>query len=188
MLRMCHLLLRSASSCSVCGLKDWECHLRGPDIPYLFWNCIFFPITVHGGWCIFNSIKPIGSWFLHQYVFMSMYFLCFTQESIQVNLHVHYCVTNSALYSAKYWISFSQSPHSHLQDLHLPLAYLQRLPGEWSGAGRAGKTSIGNPFVEKDRLRAFLKDPLLKELGNCSAWAGNDGTANRTLPSKRATI
>jgi hypothetical protein len=26
----------------------------------------------------------------------------------------------------------------------------------------------GSPFMERGRLRAFLKDPLLKELGNCS--------------------
>jgi hypothetical protein len=35
--------------------------------------------------------------------------------------------------------------------------------------------------MERDRLRAFLKDPLLKELGNCSAWAGNDGTGRQSL-------
>jgi hypothetical protein len=26
----------------------------------------------------------------------------------------------------------------------------------------------GSPFMDKGRLRAFLKDPLLKELGNYS--------------------
>ena len=123
--------------------------------------------------CIFNSIKPIVSWFLQQYVFMSMYFLCFTQESMQVNLHVHYCVTNSTLCLWPVTESVSlRLLTPTLQDLHLPLAYLQRLPGVWSVAGWAGKTrSIGSPFMERGRFRAFLKDPLLKELGNCSALA-----------------
>jgi hypothetical protein len=35
--------------------------------------------------------------------------------------------------------------------------------------GQAGNTrSIGSPFINAGRLRAFLKDPLLKELGNYS--------------------
>jgi hypothetical protein len=36
-------------------------------------------------------------------------------------------------------------------------------------AGRAGNTrSIGSPFMDKTRQKDFLKDPLLKELGNYS--------------------
>jgi len=31
--------------------------------------------------------------------------------------------------------------------------------------------NIGSPFMDKGRLRALLKDPLLKELGNYSSWA-----------------
>jgi len=30
--------------------------------------------------------------------------------------------------------------------------------------------SVGCPFVDKDRLRACLKDSMLKELGNYSSW------------------
>jgi len=37
------------------------------------------------------------------------------------------------------------------------------------GAGQASnKRNTGCPFVGTARLRAFLKDPLLKELGNYS--------------------
>jgi len=36
-----------------------------------------------------------------------------------------------------------------------------------SGAERVGNMrSIGSPFVDKGRLRAFSKEPLLKELKN----------------------
>jgi len=49
---------------------------------------------------------------------------------MQVNLHVHYCVTNSTL--CLWPVTESMSLRlltPTLQDLHLPLAYLQRLPG-----------------------------------------------------------
>jgi len=39
----------------------------------------------------------------------------------------------------------------------------------WLRAGWAW--NIGSPFVDKGKLRTFLKDPLLKELRNYSAWA-----------------
>jgi hypothetical protein len=46
---------------------------------------------------------------------------------------------------------------------------------DWmSGAGETKRKKekkgvlAGSPFVHKDRLRAFLKDPLLKELWNYS--------------------
>jgi len=31
--------------------------------------------------------------------------------------------------------------------------------------------STGSPFVDKNRLQTFLKDPLLKEHKNYSTWA-----------------
>jgi hypothetical protein len=49
--------------------------------------------------------------------------------------------------------------------------------------------SIGNPFVDKGRVRAVLKDPLLKEPGNNSTEQkpakNNDWTALRSLSFKR---
>jgi len=40
---------------------------------------------------------------------------------------------------------------------------MQRLPGKWLGAGRAGNSrSIGGPYVDKGKLRALLKDPLAR--------------------------
>jgi hypothetical protein len=46
--------------------------------------------------------------------------------------------------------------------------------------------------VDKSKLRAFLKDPLLKELENyyfeLKAAEKTDRTANRTLPFKRPPI
>jgi hypothetical protein len=46
--------------------------------------------------------------------------------------------------------------------------------------------SIGSPFVDKGKLRTFLKDPLLKSLRNYSTWQksakGNDGASDRALP------
>jgi len=56
-----------------------------------------------------------------------------------------------------------QVPHIDLQDLSLPLAYLQRLPG----VGQAeNMRSTGSPFRSKGRVMSLLKDLLLKELGN----------------------
>jgi hypothetical protein len=49
-----------------------------------------------------------------------------------------------------------------LQDLILPVAYLQRLPGKWSGIGQAANMSIGSPFGGKVRPSAFFKGLLLK--------------------------
>jgi hypothetical protein len=49
------------------------------------------------------------------------------------------------------------------------VAYLQKLLKEQSGTGRARNyRNIGSPFMEKGKLRTFLKDPLLQELGNYS--------------------
>ena len=46
---------------------------------------------------------------------------------------------------------------------------MQRLPGKRSGDRRAENLmGTGGPFVDKGKLRAFLKDPLIKELGNYS--------------------
>jgi hypothetical protein len=46
--------------------------------------------------------------------------------------------------------------------------------------------SIGSPFVDKGKLRTFLKDPLLIELRNYSTWQEsakrNDGVSDTALP------
>jgi hypothetical protein len=48
----------------------------------------------------------------------------------------------------------------------LHLVYLQRLPGGWWGTGRVGNTrSIGSPYMDKSRLRAFLKTPSARKAG-----------------------
>jgi hypothetical protein len=45
------------------------------------------------------------------------------------------------------------------------------LPGRWSEEGRIGNIqNIVSPFMDKDRLETFSKDPLLKELENYSVW------------------
>jgi len=48
--------------------------------------------------------------------------------------------------------------------------------------------SIGIPFVDKGKLQAFFKEPLLKKLENYSILQkpakNNDGTANRALSFK----
>ena len=55
----------------------------------------------------------------------------------------------------------THQPIFHLQDQRLPLAYPQRLPGGWSGAGWAGNTrSISSPFVDKGWLKAFLQSQV----------------------------
>jgi len=36
----------------------------------------------------------------------------------------------------------------------------------WLAAQARNMKHIGSPFVDKDRLMTFLKDPLLKELEN----------------------
>jgi len=47
----------------------------------------------------------------------------------------------------------THQPFFYLWDKTLPLVYLQRLPGGWSGTGWAGNTrSISSPFVDKRRL------------------------------------
>jgi hypothetical protein len=52
--------------------------------------------------------------------------------------------------------------------------------------------SIGSPLVDKGKLRAFLKDPLLEELRNYSNWQKsakkNDGAANQALPFKGTSV
>jgi len=50
--------------------------------------------------------------------------------------------------------------------------------------------SIRCPYLGKGMLRASLKDPLLKEKGNCSEQipANNDRVANRTLSFTRTFI
>jgi len=50
--------------------------------------------------------------------------------------------------------------------------------------------SIRCPYLGKGMLRALLKDPLLKEKGNCSEQipANNDRVANRTLSFTRTFI
>jgi hypothetical protein len=51
------------------------------------------------------------------------------------------------------------------------LSISTKIAREWSGAGRAGIMSIDSLVMDRRRLRAFLKDTLLKELGNYSSWA-----------------
>jgi len=52
--------------------------------------------------------------------------------------------------------------------------------------------SIGSPFVDKGKLRTFLKDPLLKELGTTKSAQkstyNNDWAANRTLSFIRICV
>jgi hypothetical protein len=52
--------------------------------------------------------------------------------------------------------------------------------------------SIGSPFVDKGKLRTFLNDPLLKELGNYSTSQKsakiNDGASDRALPFQETSI
>jgi hypothetical protein len=52
--------------------------------------------------------------------------------------------------------------------------------------------SNGSPFVDKGKLRTFLKDPLLKELGNYSnrqkSAKRNDGASDRALPFQGTSI
>lgn len=51
----------------------------------------------------------------------------------------------------------THQPFFYLWDQTLPLVYLQRLPGRWSGTGWAGNTkSISSPFVDKGRLKVFF--------------------------------
>jgi hypothetical protein len=52
------------------------------------------------------------------------------------------------------------------------LGIYAKVSRRWPGAGQASnKRKTGCPFVATVRLRAFLKYPLLKELGNYSTWA-----------------
>ena len=50
---------------------------------------------------------------------------------------------------------------------------------------------IGSPFMDKSKLRAFLKDPLLKKLETYlpeyKPPMNNDRTANRTLSFERTS-
>lgn len=58
------------------------------------------------------------------------------------------------------------------------MVHLQGLPQEWSGTGHTeNMRSTGSPLVNKGRLRAFLKVPLLKELKNFPVYAKNIGRA-----------
>ena len=59
----------------------------------------------------------------------------------------------------------SKAPRIHLQDLNVPLAYLQSLPGEWSGTGQVGNISTGSPFMDKGKQSAFLKRCSCKRAG-----------------------
>ena len=45
------------------------------------------------------------------------------------------------------------------------MVYLECLPGVRSGAGRAENMSCGSPFMDRCRLRAFSRDPLIKRGG-----------------------
>jgi hypothetical protein len=74
----------------------------------------------------------------------------------------------------------THQPFFHSWDQWLPLAYLHRLPGRWSGAGWAGSTkSISSPFTDKGWLMAFylLKKNLLKKSSGI--------TPKRTLSFKK---
>jgi hypothetical protein len=50
--------------------------------------------------------------------------------------------------------------------------------------------SICCPYLGKGTLRVLLKDPLLKEKGNCSEQipANNDSVVNRTLSFTRTPV
>jgi hypothetical protein len=77
-----------------------------------------------------------------------------------------------------------------LWELGLPLACLRKLPGEWSGTGWVGNTSIGCLFLEKDRPRAFSWYPLLNVLGNFEQKPAKDiyRVIKRTLSFKGTPI
>jgi len=46
---------------------------------------------------------------------------------------------------------------------------MHRLPGQWSGAGQVeNMRSSDSPYMDKGRLRSFLKELLLYELRNYS--------------------
>jgi len=60
-----------------------------------------------------------------------------------------------------FWLFFVARPlRFHCYGQRLPLSYLQGLLGNDWGAGQTRNTSsTGSPFVDEDRLRAFLKRP-----------------------------
>jgi len=86
-----------------------------------------------------------------------------------------------------------KAPHIHSQNLSLHWVYLRRLPGGWSWTGQAGNLrSIGSPYVDKGKLRAFLKPICGKSWGVAQSEQkpakNNDRVADRTLSFKRTFI
>jgi hypothetical protein len=62
-----------------------------------------------------------------------------------------------------------QGPSRPLTGCEPALGISAEVAGGLSGVGQVGKTrSTGSQFMDKGRLKAFLKDPLLKKLGNYS--------------------
>jgi hypothetical protein len=59
------------------------------------------------------------------------------------------------------------------QDLSMHLVYLQKLPvgGNKGLDEQETRGSIGSPYMDKGRPRAFSKKSLWKNLGNCLVWA-----------------